>query len=410
MLRPFALFLPLALTAPLFAQAIEIKAGGDDQTLDVAIKSTLTSNVTTKTLINGEEGGFGGGGGGRGPGGGETTTTQDVAFKQGPAKDNWREYTKLIAKDTRMGQDGTPRDTEVTGALQGKKLALKMADTGLSLTEGEGDKATTVSPQLAANVPGRLALAGLLPSKAVAVGQEFEIAAFAPALRSLLHPVTAERPQGGGRGQGGGEGGGQGGGRRGGQGGEEGGGQGEGGGRGRGQGGGQGGAAGGRAGGRMGGGGASGTVMQLLSGGKLEGKATGKLTAIEEKDGQKIAVLAISAKLTGKGKAADLGVRGGGMFGGGAGGRRGQGGEGGGQAATDNGVDNIDTTFDLTGTVRVNLTAQQICDVSVGGDIVIGRETKRTMPGRDGGDGMEVESTSTTKAKLQLDATCAVAK
>src|SRR5262249_59951011 len=119
-------------------------------------------------------------------------------------------------------------ETKVEGGLQGKKVFFKTDGGKTTLVEGEGDKQKPVDEALARDVPGRLSLNGLLPTAAVAVGDEFDLGkTFGPAIAAMLHPVTPERPQnagggaggdpaaggggqggGGGRGQGGGEGGG----------------------------------------------------------------------------------------------------------------------------------------------------------------------------------------------------------
>lgn len=127
---------------------------------------------------------------------------------------------------------------------------------------------------IARDIPGRLAVALLLPTNAVAVGEEFDLSkAFGFAIASLVHPVAAARPDATARGQGARAGRGQGADPAGGAGTDAGGTT----GGGRGQGG-QG-ARGGMA--RMGGVGAAAT--QLIAAGKLTVKATGKLASVEEK-------------------------------------------------------------------------------------------------------------------------------
>jgi hypothetical protein len=297
--------------------------------------------------------------------------SQEVVFDQGPANANWRQYQKVSAVEKRPDQNGETRETKVEGGLQGKKLTLKTTDGKLELLEGDGDKAKPVPAMLANGVPGRVALDGFLPQSAVAVGEEFDLGkTFLPALRGIVHPVTADRSadaagQGGqgGRGQGG-----QGG---------------------RGQ--------GGRGGFGGMGGGAAGTVIQLIGGGKLNVAATGKLLAVDEKNGQKIATIEVKSKLTGKGAAEELGLPPQGF--GGRGGR-GQGGQGGGANA---GTNTVDATFELTGKVHLNMTQQRIVDVELGGDIVIAREGAGTRQGQDGAD-MKFETKSNTKGKFQLQA------
>src|SRR5262249_23073456 len=162
-------------------------------------------------------------------------------------------------------------ETKVEGGLQGKKVFFKTDGGKTTLVEGEGDKQKPVDEALARDVPGRLSLNGLLPTAAVAVGDEFDLGkTFGPAIAAMLHPVTPERQQNAGGGASGGDpaagGGGQGGGRR-----QGGGGQGGGGGR--------------RQGGGMGGGrmfAVGAVVTELLAAGKLDVKASGKLASIEE--------------------------------------------------------------------------------------------------------------------------------
>lgn len=424
--RSYALLLPLVLMAPLFAQKIEVKPAGDDQSLRVSIQTKIQAKETRKMLRNGEEmtGGRGGGGGG-GAGSGEATAQQEIVYEQSPAAANWRSYTKLAATETRTGPDGSPVENKIEGALQGKKVTFKTEGGKTSLVEGEGEAAKPVDENVARDIPGRLAVAGLLPAAAVAVGEEFDLSkTFAPALASLVHPVAAARGQaGGGRGQGGngadaggGNAGGNnagGGGRRGnrGQGGADAGGGNAGGGGGRGQGG-QGGAQGGRGGMRMGGGGVASVATQLIAAQKLDVKASGKIASVDEKDGQKIATIDITAKLTGKGKAADLGLRpqaAFGAMGGGRGGRGqgGQGGQGGGDTAAganaNAGTDNVDADMTITGKVMVNLTTNQVTAVEMNAGIKVDRKTVRTMETPDG-NSMEMDTTANTEGKLEVKA------
>src|SRR5262249_50020985 len=136
-------------------------------------------------------------------------------------------------------------------------------------------------------------------------------------------------------------------------------------------------------------------VTELLGAGKLDVKATGKLASVEEKDGQKVAVIEFKAALTGKGKSADFGVRP--QFGG----RRG-GGDAGGNA--DNGTDTVDANFAFTGKMRVNLTQSQIAGLELAGDVTVGREQHNTMQMR--GEDTKLDTTSTNKGKLELKVDC----
>jgi hypothetical protein len=146
-------------------------------------------------------------------------------------------------------------------------------------------------------------------------------------------------------------------------------------------------------------------VIQLISGGKLDTKATGKVVAVEEKDGHKIAVIEITARLAGKGTGEELGLPQAGMggFGGRAGGGQGGRGQGGG-AATGVGTDKVDASFQLTGKVRVDLTAQMVAAVELGGNLTIARAQSRTMD--RGGEEMKIDTQSDTKGSFQLKAAC----
>lgn len=375
MIRPLILVLPVAFTAPLFAQKVAMQQKASDQPLRYSITSKFQTTDSRKVLVNGEEP-TGGGVGGFGGAGGESTLSQEIVFDEGPAN-AWREYKKLAAKEIRPGQDGQGRESAVEGALQGKKVGLQVAKDGsVKLTEGEGDKAQDVNAAIARGIPGAVSLAGFLPSDAIAVGEQFHLGKdFAAAMRGLVHPVTPDRSQAGG-GQAGGRGqGGQGGGR-----------------------GGQGGARG--PGGR---GGASNVVLDLLGGGKLTVEGDGKLLGVEKKDGQEIATIEVKAKMSGKGKAGDLGLPAG------FGGRPGQGGgqAAGGQAPAAPGTDNVDAVFEVQGKVLFDLTAQRVAGVEFDGNVTIARETKRTM--ERNGEETKMETTSNTKGKFQLHALCEVA-
>jgi hypothetical protein len=414
MSRSSVLLLSLLITAPLFAQKVDVKASsGDDQTLRISVQTKIQAKETRKMLRNGEEmtgGGGRGGGGGGGGGGGDSSSQLEVVFEQGPAVGNWRSYQKLIATESRAGQDGVSVESKIEGALQGKKVTLKVDGGKQSLIEGEGAASKPVDDNIARDIPGRLAVALLLPTNAVAVGEEFDLSkAFGFAIASLVHPVAAARPDATARGQGARAGRGQGADPAGGAGTDAGGTT----GGGRGQGG-QG-ARGGMA--RMGGGGVGAAATQLIAAGKLTVKATGKLASVEEKNGEQMAILDITASMTGKGKATELGLRPQAAFGGGGGqGRgqgRGQGGAGAGgdaaaPAAANAGTDNVDANLTFKGKVYVNLTTKQITEVEMAGDLKVDRKTVRTMAGRDGEE-TELDTTANTEGKLELKAVIAIA-
>jgi hypothetical protein len=361
------LLVPTTLFGVAVAQKVDLTVEpAKNQAQRYSIQTKIQSN--TKTLVNGEEppqgkGGFGGGGGG------ESSVSQEVVFDEGPADAGWRQYRKLTSTETRQGQD--PRETK--GGLEGKKVNLKTGENGgVALTEGEGDQAKPVDAALSSGIPGRMSLVGFVPGKAVAVGEEFDLSKnFASALRGVVHPVIPEPAAGGaqgGRGQGGGKG--QGG-------------------QGRGQGG-------------MGRGGfgAGGTISQLIAGGKLNAAVTGKVTSVEKVDGQDMAVITITGKLTGKGTGPELGLQG---FGGGRG-RGGQGGGQGGGAQAPAGTDKADATFDINGKVRVNLTTHQVAAVELDGNVAVKRDTSMTRQDQ------QSEISSDTKGKFQLAVHCEPAK
>ncbi len=385
----------------------------------ISIDTRIEATENRKVLVNGQEGGFGGRGAGGGRAGGQggagaapagpTTVSQQVVFDQAPAGQDWRHYHTLKQTTAMPGAEGA-RENAIEGGLQGKKVTLKTGEDGqVELWEGEGEDQKAVAGGIGRGVPGRVVLAGLVPQGALGVGQEADLSkTFVEALRGLMHPVTAARPP---RGEGAGAGGTGAGGAEG-----EGGGRGQGGrGQGgRGQGGGQGGnATGGGAGGRFGGGamggGAVANVQQLLAGGKLQGKVTGKLAAVEQTgSGQRVAILDVTAVLTGKGSGADLGLRQGavGGMGGGRGGRGGA--QGGGQGPMANAVDKVDATIQLTGKIQVDLQTQQVVAVDLGGDVAMTRATTSTMDRQ--GEEMKFESNSDLKGKLVLKVRCEAQK
>ena len=351
-----SLFVLPVLSAALLAQKIEFKPATQDQPLRYSLQTKLKTTETSKTLINGaEREGFGGGGG-------ETSLAQEIVFDEGPSSTPWRDYKSVTATQTRPGRDGgPPQETKTEGGLQGKKVTLKTSDDGkVSFTEGEGDKQTAVAAALVRGVPGRISFQGFLPDRGVEAGEEFDVAkTFLPALRNLAHAVNRAPTEDAGGGQGGGQGG-------------------------RGQGG-------------RGQGGRPNVVLQLLSGGKFDVDAKGKVTGVD-KD---IATLAIHAKLTGKGTNEEMGIMGfGGMGGRGAGGGAPAGG-----AAAPAGTSKVDASFDLTGTVRFDLKAQRIVGVEFAGDLQIARESSGQNRNRDGEE-QKFENTSQSKGKVELKATC----
>jgi hypothetical protein len=352
MMHRFLFVLPV-LSAALLAQKIEFKTPPtQDQPLRYSLQTKLKTTETSKMLVNGAEP-EGGGAGGRG---GEMSLAQEIVFDEGPSSAPWRDYKKVTATQTRPGRDGTPQDTKTEGGLQGKKVTLKAGDGGkVTFTEGEGDKQTDVAAALVRGVPGRISFLGFLPDHGVATGEEFDVAkSFLPALRNLAHAVNRAPNENAGGAAGGGEG------RRG-------------------------------QGGRPGGGGN--VVLQLLSGGKFDVDAKGKVTGVDND----IATLAIHAKLTGKGTNEEMGITGGGF--GGAGGR----GQGGGAAAPA-GTSKVDASFDLTGTVRFDLKAQRIVGVEFAGDVQVARESSRKMDRN--GEEQKIDTTSQSKGNVELKATC----
>ncbi|HEX6813455.1 MAG TPA: hypothetical protein VF384_17685 [Planctomycetota bacterium] len=358
MMHRFLIVLPV-LSAALLAQKVEFKPPAtQDQPLRYSLQTKLKTTETSKMLVNGAEP-EAGGAGGRGGGGGEMSLAQEVVFDEGPSSAPWRDYKTLTATQTRPGRDGTPQETKTEGGLQGKKVTLKAGDGGkVTFTEGEGDKQAEVAAALVRGVPGRISFVGFLPDHGVATGEEFDVAkTFLPALRNLAHAVNRAPNENAGGAAGDGQGG-------------------------RGQ--------GGR--GQGGRGGGSNVVLQLLSGGKFDVDAKGKVTGVDND----IATLAIHAKLTGKGTNEEMGVTGG--FGG-AGGR----GQGGGAAAPA-GTSKVDASFDLTGTVRFDLKAQRVVGVEFAGDVQVARESSRKVDRN--GEEQKIDTKSQSKGKVELKATC----
>ena len=379
MMRPALLLFPVLLAVPVLAQKVEIKVQDPKQPEHFVIQTSFKTTDTRKMLRNGEESDFGGRGGRAGGGAagaaGETTLTQDIEFEQGAAKDDYREYQKMTAVESRPGPDGEARETKTEGGLQGKKVFLKSDGKGaLEMTEGKGDAAKPVPAALLRGAPGRVSFAGFAPTAAVAVGEEFDLSkSFLSAMRGVVHPVVADRGQpDNAAGQGG---------------------------RGNRQGGAQGGRGTRQGGGR---GGAGSTVLQLLSSDKLGVKATGKLLTVEQQGDEQIATLDVTAKLTGKGKAEDLGLPTMGNFGG----RGARGGQNQNPPANP-GTNNVDATFDVHGVVTVNLTQHRVTKVELEGNLAIERDTKNTMDVN--GEETTIESNTRTAGKFTVKATCAAA-
>jgi hypothetical protein len=371
MMHRFLFVLPV-LSAALLAQKIEFKTPPtQDQPLRYSLQTKLKTTETSKMLVNGAEP-EGGAAGGRG---GETSLAQEIVFDEGPSSAPWRDYKKVTATQTRPGRDGTPQETKTEGGLQGKKVTLKTGDDGkVKFTEGEGDKQTDVAAALVRGVPGRISLLGFLPDHGVATGEEFDVAkSFLPALRNLAHAVNRAPTEDAGGAAGGGQGG-------------------------RGQ--------GGRGQGGRGQGDRPNVVLQLLSGGKFDVDAKGKVTGVDND----IATLAIKAKLTGKGTNEEMGIMGGmgGGFGGaggrGPGGGAPGGGAAGGGGAAPAGTSKVDASFDLTGTVHFDLKAQRIVGIEFAGDVQVARESSRKMDRN--GEEQKIDTTSQSKGKVELKATC----
>ena len=118
-----------------------------------------------------------------------------------------------------------------------------------------------------------------------------------------------------------------------------------------------------------------------------------------------MATIDITAKLSGKGKATDLGLSAG--FGG-RGMRGGRGGQGGGQGG-DEGTDDAEAGFDIQGTILFDVKSQQVIGANLKGEVKVARATKRTFPGRDGEE-QKMESTVDTTGKFELEANCEAAK
>lgn len=373
MKRPALLLFPVLMSVPLLAQKVEIKLQDADQAQHFTIAAKFKTTETSKTLINGEEGGMGGGGRrGGAPGGGETTLEQQIEFVQGPTSDDYRDYKKLSAVESRPGRDGEARETRIEGGLQGKKVFLKSDGKGtVELVEGKGDTAKPVPAALTQGVPGRISFAGFAPAKAVEVGEEYALDKnFVSALRGVVHPVVADRGAQDAAGRAGRRQGGQGD---------------------------QGGGRSNRGGAGFGGrGGAGSTVIQLLSSDKLDVIGHGKVIRVDSKDGEDIATIEVQAKLSGKGKAEDLGLQSMGAFG-----------NRGGQAAGGDSTNDVDAAFDIEGKVTVNLTQHRVTAVALDGDLNIGRETKATMDRN--GEETKIERTSKTTGKFSVQASCEAA-
>lgn len=339
-MRRLVFLAPLALVAPAIAQNVDLTINDKtDQVLRVTIKAEFNVNQTRRTLMDGEEfTGRGGRGGGRGGGGiGEATITQTIVFDRGPESAGWRQYVTLESATSQGGQD-----RQVVGALAGQRVFFRDG----ALYQGEGEDAEPVAANLSRGVPGRVALAGLVKSGEIAVGDEFDISeTFLPVLRGLLHPVAAQGGQQGGGGRGGGRGG-----------------------------------RGGRGRGRGGRGDAASTISQVLASSQLNCEATGKLVSLE--DG--IATVELSAQLTGEGTAEELGM--------GGGGRGGRGGGGGSSVGT--------ASISLTGTATVNVEAHQLETLELSGELDLNSDSTRST-GR--GNFQTIQGTVGT---IKLTVTC----
>jgi hypothetical protein len=406
-------YLPLTLAAGL------VSAAASAQTVDLTIKPasdkalrytiTSQSEITNEreTLVNGEprEGGFGGGSG-------VTKTDVQVVFDEGSADNQtWRAYHKAQAVVERPGRDGEPMEQKISGGLAGKKVYLSEDDGGVVAREGDA-KGKTLPAALTRGLPVGTTFAGFAPKGPVAVGQEFDLSASLPqALKSLVHPVRPQadedaEPAAGQRRRGEGQGEGQGQrARRGGeQGGEEGaeqggdepprrarGGRGEGGFGGRGPGG-------------FGARNVRDIALETAVNDKLSCKATGKLVAVEERDGMQLATISFNATMSGKGTPTQLGLggfgggRGFGGFGGGQGGRGGQGGE----PQEDTGK--AEANVALTGSIVIDVASHTLRELTIDGKLKTTSHTTRSFERPDSGEAMDIEinadSDGTFKVKV----------
>lgn len=185
--------------APLAAAQEPVKARR------VELASEFETTTTRSTLVDGEERAFGGApGSGRGapqPSGPSVSTVrQRVVFDDFEGPESPRRYVTVEADETRTGRDGSPQTSHVEGALAGKAVVRGIDDQGQAvLVEIDGDTRQEPAGELALGVPGRVELDVLVPPADAEAGAELVVEpALRTALRTLFHPVAAERRFGGG--------------------------------------------------------------------------------------------------------------------------------------------------------------------------------------------------------------------
>ncbi len=369
-----ALLLTLALPSLALAQEHTVQTPAQKgKALRTKIESSSESSTSMTMTINGEE---------RGGGGGDRTTSakQTIEFDEtvldandkGIATKVQRTYTKLSGSMTMPGRDGEEMETEIEGALEGKKLFLAQDGDKVVAHENDEDGAA-LEERLARGLKVRTDVMGLLPEKAVAVGAEYDLSkTLRSAMANLQHPMArAAQGEEGGDAAGGGRGG------RG----------------GRGQGG---------FGGRMGGGMQGNEGLGYLMNEKLTLEANGKLEGVSEG----LATISFKAKASGEGNPTELGV---GMAGGmgGRGGRGGRGGEQGGQAPAVEGTANVECTVE--GKLVVDLAKKCIVSLEIEGEFEMDSETSMTREGRDG-ESMDIETSMERSGSFNLKVAVSEAK
>jgi hypothetical protein len=148
------------------------------------------------------------------------------------------------------------------------------------------------------------------------------------------------------------------------------------------------------------------TLLRALQSTTIPSEGTGKLLAIEERDGRSFAKVQINAKIAGKGDPQKLGL--GAAFGGRGPGRGGPGGgqgggQGGGAASSE-----VDLTITFDGIAWVDLTEKQISSLDLNGKLGSKLQTRRTMD--FGGEEREMDMTTNSDGTFSLKVTTAPAQ
>ncbi|MCA8943110.1 MAG: hypothetical protein KDB80_11160 [Planctomycetes bacterium] len=177
----FPTVIALCAIVPANAQAPEGKPA-----IRYTIKTESSLTTERQMLRDGEDmgrGRFGGGGDENTP----TVTKSEVVFAESLDGTKWRRYETFKGSVKRPGRDGEPFESEVEGALAGKKLVFAEG----KVLEGDAS-GEPLDERLGDGLPVATDLHGLVPAGDLAVDAKFELdGKFGTALQCLVHPIRA---------------------------------------------------------------------------------------------------------------------------------------------------------------------------------------------------------------------------